>query len=246
MTIGLIGYGRFGAFVAPLIARRAKVVVYDARRQRSEKLPAGVRRGTIAEAARQDVVVLAVPVGELRKVLFRIRSHLRAGSLVVDVCAVKAVPIRWMKQIVPRAVGILGTHPFFGPDSARGGLQGLTVVLCPVRIGGVQLAALLTELHRKGVETVFMSPDDHDRLMAETILLSQYVGRMVNKTGATRWPPLTRNYSFILSIVDTVRRDTPRLFADMVRYNVHGKNLLRELGKAHRGLLREVRQREGG
>jgi hypothetical protein len=55
---------------------------------------------------------------------------------------------------------------------------------------------------------------------------------------------VTRNYSYILSIVETVRRDTPRLFADMVRYNAHGKNLLRELGKAHRELLREVRRRD--
>lgn len=246
MTIGLIGYGRFGAFIAPLLAHRARVMVYDARRSREGKLPAGVRRGTMAEVARQKVVLLAVPVSELRKVLLRIRPHLQAGSLVVDVCAVKAAPVRWMKRIVPRAVGILGTHPFFGPDSARDGLRGLTVVLCPVRIEGTQLATILTELHRTGVETLFMSPDDHDRLMAETILLSQYVGRMVDRTGATCWPPVTRNYSHLLSIAGTVRKDTPRLFADMVRYNAHGRRLVTALGKAHRELLREVRQGDGG
>jgi prephenate dehydrogenase len=246
VTIGLIGYGRFGAFVAPLLARRSRVVVYDVRRGGRGRLPARVTRETLAEAARQQVVLLAVPVSDLRRVLLRIRPHLRAGSLVVDACAVKGAPVRWMKQIVPRRVGILGTHPFFGPDSAESGLAGLTVVLCPVRIEGIQLAKLLTELHRRGVETLFMSPDDHDRLMAETILLSQYVGRMVDRTGATFWPPVTRNYSHLRSIVDTVRRDTPRLFADMVRYNPHGKKLLREIAKAHRSLVRDIRRRGEG
>lgn len=241
-TIGLIGYGRFGEFVAPLLAGRARVVVYDARRRKPVRYPRGVRKGDISEVARQDVVLLAVPVSEIRGVLLRIRPYLRPGSLVVDVCAAKAAPVRWMTRIVPQGVGILGTHPLFGPDSAAGGLRGLTVVLCPVRIGGVQLSTVLTELHRAGLETIFMNPDDHDRMMAETILLSQYVGRLVNRARATRWPPLTRNYAHLLSIVQTVRNDTVGLFADMVRYNVHGKQLLRRLTAAQRDLRREIRR----
>jgi prephenate dehydrogenase len=243
MTIGLIGYGRFGAFVAPLLAKRATVLVYDARRLRSATLPRGVRRGRLEEVAAQKVVLLCVPVGELRSVLRRIRYFLRAGSLVIDVCAVKGAPVRWLKQLVPRGVGILGTHPFFGPDSAKDGLSGLTVVLCPIRIDGVQLSTVLRELHRKGVETVFMSADDHDRLMAETIFLSQYVGRLVGGSGATGWPPVTRNYAHLLSIVNTVRNDTPELFADMLRFNPHGKKLLRDLEKTHRRLLRGARRK---
>jgi prephenate dehydrogenase len=243
VTIGLIGYGRFGAFVVPLLAQRASVVVYDVRRRRRGQLPPRAKRGRLAEAARQDVVLLAVPVAELRKVLVRIRPLLRPGSLVIDVSAVKALPVRWMKRHLPRTVGILGTHPFFGPDSGRRGLRGLTAVLCPVRIGGAQLAAVLTELHRVGVETVFMNPDDHDRMMAETILLSQYVGRLVNKTGAMRWPPVTENYAHLFTLVNTVCNDTDGLFADMVRFNPHGKALLRRLGSAHRDLRRTVRRR---
>lgn len=242
MTVGLIGYGRFGAFIAPLVARRAGVVVYDPRRRRLGRYPRGVRRGNLAEASRQDVVLLAVPVSEMRGILLRIRPYLRPGSLVVDVCAAKSAPVRWMKLIVPGNVGILGTHPLFGPDSAAGGLRGLTVVLCPVRIGGIQLSTVLTELHRAGLESIFMNPDDHDRMMAETILLSQYVGRLVNRARATRWPPVTRNYAHLLSIVETVRNDTVGLFADMVRYNEHGKRLLRRLAGAHRDLRREIRR----
>jgi prephenate dehydrogenase len=238
MTIGLIGYGRFGSFVAPLLARRARVLVHDARRRRGQKLPAGVSWGRLADVAGQNVVLLCVPVVELRAVLRRIRPFLREGSLVIDVCAVKGAPVRWLKQLLPRGVGILGTHPFFGPDSAQDGLAGLKIVLCPVRIEGLQLSAVLMELHRKGVETVFMSPDDHDRLMAETILLSQYVGRLVGSTGGTGWPPVTKNYAHLLSIVNTVRNDTAGLFEDMVRFNPYGRKLLRELDRAHRRLLR--------
>jgi prephenate dehydrogenase len=148
-----------------------------------------------------------------------------------------------MKRHLPPTVGILGTHPLFGPDSGRKGLRGLTVVLCPVRIEGARLATVLTELHRAGIETVFMNPDDHDRMMAETILLSQYVGRLIDETGATRWPPVTQNYAHLCALVNTVCNDTVGLFSDMVRFNAHGKALLRHLERAHRDLRRTVRTR---
>jgi prephenate dehydrogenase len=155
---------------------------------------------------------------------------------------VKAIPIRWMKDALPADVGILGTHPFFGPDSAQETLRGKTVVLCPVRISGHHLARVLTELHRVGVETVFMTPIEHDRFMAETILLTQYIGRLVARSGARRWHSVTANYGHLLSIMDTVRHDTTELFADMVRFNPDGTALITSLRRAAESLRRDLRQ----
>jgi prephenate dehydrogenase len=242
VTIGLIGYGRFGEFAAAHLVRRAKVVVHDAKRSRLRNLPVGVRRGSLIEVASQPVVVLAVPVSSLRSLLTKLRRHVRPGSLVVDVCAVKSTPIRWMKESLPADVGILGTHPFFGPDSAHQGLRGKTMVLCPVRISSQHLARILTEFHRLGIETVFMAPREHDRFMAETILLTQYIGRLVARSGAHRWPWVTANYAHLLSIADTVRHDTTELFVDMVHFNPNGMALIASLHKAMKSLGRDLRR----
>lgn len=243
MTIGVIGYGRFGRFAVAHLARRADVVVFDTRRVPRAEFPKRARKGGLAEAAGQEVVLLAVPVSALRATLRRIRPHLRRGALIVDVAAVKSAPLRWMKQILPPDAEILGTHPFFGPDSGVSGLKGLMVVLSPIRVRGRTLSRVLTELHRAGLETVFMSPAEHDRLMAETILLTQYVGRLVHRLGLTPWPPVTRNYERLCAIVRTVRNDTPELLADMIAYNPFGRKLIAEFRKAQRELHRDLKKR---
>lgn len=243
MTIGLFGYGRFGEFAVRHLSRRARVLVYDRRRFRRPRLPKGARWGTFAGTARQPVVILAVPVSELRSLLMRIRRYVRPGALIVDVGAVKVAPVRWMRELLPASAGVLGTHPFFGPDSARKSMRGMLIVLCPVRVGSHHLARALTELHRLGLETIFMTPLEHDRLMAETILLTQYVGRLVDRVGAQHWPPVTANYAHLLSIVETVRHDTTQLFTDMVTFNPFGKKLAQSFRQAARVMERDARRR---
>ena len=44
-----------------------------------------------------------------------------------------------MERLLPATASILGTHPMFGPDSARGGVAGLPMILCPVRIAAREL-----------------------------------------------------------------------------------------------------------
>jgi prephenate dehydrogenase len=243
VTIGVIGYGRFGEFAVRHLSRRVRVLVYDSRRANTKALPKGAHRAKLAEVAGQQVVLLAVPVSSLRSLLSRIRRNVQPEALVVDVCAVKSAPVSWMKDLLPAEVGILGTHPFFGPDSARKRLRGKMIVLCPVRVSSFHLARVLTELHRVGLETIFMSPIEHDRLMAETILLTQYVGRLVDRLGAHQWPSVTTNYASLRSIVETVRHDTTQLFTDMVEFNPFGKKLARSFRQAARALEREARHR---
>jgi hypothetical protein len=63
--------------------------------------------------------------------------------------------------------------------------------------------------------------------MAETIFLTQLLGRGVNRAGLRRWPAVTSNYRHLLSIVETVRRDTDLLFHDMFRYAPESRRVYR-------------------
>jgi len=233
MTLGIVGYGRFGQFAAAKLSRYVTTLVHDPTAHRR----AGAGRVTfveLPEAARCDIVVLAVPVSALRGVLRAIRGHLRPGSLVVDVCAVKAEPVGWMRELLPRSVDIVGTHPLFGPDSASRSLRGKIVVLCPVRITEERLQRWTGRLEKAGLRPVVLAPRVHDRLMAETIFLTQLVGRAVRGAGLRRWPGVTSNYRHLLSIVETARRDTDLLFRDMLRYSAESRRVFRGV---RRGLL---------
>ncbi len=230
MTVGLIGYGRFGRLAAALIAPHAPVVVHDPSPVRLPRGVRGIRRGSLADAARAEIVILATPVSALREVLKQIHSLLAPGSLVADVCAVKVLPVRWMDRLLPADVTVLGTHPLFGPDSYTGTLAGHTVFLCPVR--GTQAALNAAEglLRRTGLTARVIDPDRHDRLMAETVFLTQFVGRMVAAGGLGKGGEGTLHYRRLCSIAGVARNDSVGLFLDMWRYNPHAHRVARRLG----------------
>ncbi len=198
------------------------------------------RGGQHSEAASQEVVILAVPVSRLRELLKQIRGRVRPGALIIDVCAVKEKPTRWMKAILPGTVDILGAHPLFGPDSCRGSLKGHTVVLCPVRIGRRRLAQVKRALTREQAKAPVMPPDRHDRMIAETIFLTQYIGRLVGAARLDRWKGVTIHYDRLQSIVEAAVHDSPRLFADMWKYNAYGARVSASLRKAHAAIVRQL------
>ncbi len=242
MTIGLIGYGRFGRLAARYISRRASLVVYDTRPVAPRHVSRRIRRGSLSEAASQKVVILAVPISSLRGVLRRIGPLVVPRSLVLDVCAAKVIPIRWMKELLPRNVFILGTHPLFGPGGMTGSPRGQRVILCPVRITHRLLSRVERLVRREGLIVERMTPDRHDRMIAETVLLTQYVGRLVSFSGIRKWPAVTPTYEKLRSLEEVARSDTDELFRDMWEYNAYSRRLGRAL-TAGRARVERVRRR---
>jgi prephenate dehydrogenase len=237
-SVGLIGYGRFGRLAARYIAAEADVIVHDPHGIRHAPPGRRLRRGTFAEAAGQPAVVLAVPVSTLRRILPRMRKHLRPGALVLDVCAVKVLPLRWMMKSLPATVAILGTHPLFGPDSDTGTLRGQRIVFCPARITPGRLQELRRAAARRGLRVHTMSPRAHDRLMADTLLASQYAGRLIAAARVPRHAWSTGSYEHLKALVAIAENDSLQLFQDMLRYNPYGGKFVRALGRAHRRISR--------
>ncbi len=242
MTVGLIGYGRFGKLAAALISKRVRVIVADRVRPVLRGTKRNIKAGTLAEAASQEVVLLAVPVSRLPVLLRQIRGHVLPGALIIDVCAVKAKPTQWMKTILPRTARILGAHPLFGPDSCKGSLKGHTVVLCPVRIGRQQLALIIRALRREHARPLVMAADRHDRMIAETIFLTQYMGRLVGMARLGRWNGMTVHYDRLQSLVEAAVHDSPRLFVDMWKYNPHSVRVDAALRRAHTAIMKQLEE----
>ncbi|HUI08691.1 MAG TPA: prephenate dehydrogenase [Bacteroidota bacterium] len=238
-AVGLIGYGRFGALAARYLSRLADVVVFDPRG--GTLAGSRVRRGTLGEAAACPLVVLAVPISRMRRVLRAIAPLVRPGALVADVCSVKTKPLAWMREALPRSVAILGTHPLFGPDSDTGTLRGQRLVVCPSR-GGRRALPLLRRIARaQGVEIILMTPPAHDRLMAETLLVTHYVGRLLHGAGLAARFPATASYEHLQVVVRTALRDSEQLFLDMWRFNPYAPRVRRALERSARALGKRTR-----
>jgi hypothetical protein len=64
-----------------------------------------------------------------------------------------------------------------------------------------------------------MDPIKHDRLMAETLFLTQFVGRGIVKLLPSNEIVSTENYKLLRHIAMAGMNDSTQLFHDMYRYN---------------------------
>ena len=133
-TVGIVGFGAFGQLMARALRGHATLRAHDPDAARA---PAAARHGvalaSLAEVAGSPVVVLAVPVAGLEAAVAAVAPHLRPGALVLDVGSVKVGPAAILRAGLPAHVDIVATHPLFGPESARDGLVGHRIAVCPVR-----------------------------------------------------------------------------------------------------------------
>ncbi|HEY6736799.1 MAG TPA: prephenate dehydrogenase/arogenate dehydrogenase family protein [Candidatus Saccharimonadia bacterium] len=133
-TVGIIGFGTFGRFMAAQLAPYLSVLVDEARVSAAEAKAAGAKRVPYTELGAADVVIPSVPVQALEGVLQELDTVVRPGALVADVSSVKVIPVELMQALLPPGVEILATHPLFGPQSGAQGIAGLPMVVWPVRV----------------------------------------------------------------------------------------------------------------
>lgn len=237
--VGIIGYGRFGRLAARTISskfRTTEVIVF------ARKRPAGVSEGvqftSLEDVCRADVIIPCVPISAFEEVIKTISPKIKAGALVIDVCSVKVYPVKVMTEHLPASVEILATHPSFGPDSARRGLKGLKIVLHNVRVSPKRFSQVKAACENLGLETIEMTPDEHDRLMAYSLAYTHLVGRIGERMGIKHTIIDTRGFEQLMKIQSYVTNDTFTLFKDMQNFNPYA----REMRQQFRQVLSEIEE----
>ena len=220
-TIGIIGFGRFGRLMARYLAADFTVRAHDPSVAEADIRAAGAAPAPLEAAAAAEVVILAVPISKMEGVLSRVAPYLTPGSLLLDVCSVKEMPLAWMLQAAPASVELIGTHPMFGPDSAADSLQGRKIVLCPVRVQDARLTRVRGYLASKGLQVIETTAVEHDRQIAVSLALTHVIGRALGRMGARPQEIDTEGYQRLLRILEVVEHDTWQLFEDMNRFNPH-------------------------
>jgi len=238
-SLGLIGFGQFGQLAARILGERYAVTASDVSPQ-AEAIARrlGVRFGPLAEAAACDVVVVAVPVARMREIFGAIAPHLKPGALVADVGSVKMLPVKWMTELLPAHVDLVATHPLFGPQSAKAGLEGLRLVVCPVR---GERHARVVELGRElGLTVTVTTPEEHDREMAYVQALTHLIGRSLVNIGIPDEQLKTQSYQHLLELCSLIGADTFELFTAIQTQNPFAEEVVSAFVDQAQSLLRQV------
>lgn len=226
-TIGLIGFGAFGQLIAQHIRPWFRVCAHDpAPGLQTIAEQHGVDLVGLEAAARCSIVVLALPVKHMEESVAAIAPHVRPGALVLDVGSVKVAPAEIMERGLPMHAEIAATHPLFGPQSARRGIAGLKIAVCPIR--GRRCYALAAFLRRQlGLNVIMTTPEAHDREAATVQGLTHLIAKVLVQMEPLPTRMTTRSFDLIAAAVDMVRHDAPEVFEAIERANPYAPDVRR-------------------
>jgi prephenate dehydrogenase len=232
MEIGIIGFGRFGKLLTKYLSEDFKVYIFNRSDKNEEIKKTNGIPASLEEVCKKDVVIPCVPISQFEETLNEIKGLLKENSLIIDVCSVKEYPVEVMKKIFPEKTQILATHPMFGPDSAAESLKDRKVVLCKVRIDDDKHEEIKEYLDKKDLIVIETTPEEHDKEIAKSLLLTHFIGRGLIDFGAADLDIDTEGHRRLISILDTVKNDTGQLFEDMNRYNKNSKKVREDFIKS--------------
>jgi arogenate dehydrogenase (NADP+) len=149
LTIGIIGFGRFGQFIARTFSRHGKIVVTSrsdytdiANGMSATYVPLDDPDSFLEKEL--DVIIMAVSIlsfeSTIKGLVPSLQKHVAKygkGPLLVDVLSVKEHARQIMLQHLPAECDIMCTHPMFGPDSGRNGWHNLKFVYEKTRVDKV-------------------------------------------------------------------------------------------------------------
>jgi prephenate dehydrogenase len=204
MNMVVIGNGSFGSFFADQVG-------CEAIEHLPEKLP--------------QIIFLAVPINKLEECLKQIAPKLEKESVVIDLCSVKVMPCKWMLDIIPAGIEIIGAHPLFGPNNS----VNRTVALCNVR-STFQSRYWLDDLFKNiGCTVNWMTPEEHDRNIGIYQALAHFMARLTPefKLDETNfYTPSIESLEDLSKLRGTI---SDELFNDICKYNPYFNDILKSL-----------------
>jgi len=222
--ISIIGFGNFGKFLAEnLISAGASVFVHDFKDKIKEARELGAKFASLEEACRNKIIILAVPMENFIETLNKIKDNLLPGTLVLDVCSLKIFACDAMNGILPKNIEIIGTHPLFGPQSARNSIGGMKIALVNVRSRKETFEKVKSFCKNLGLKVIVTSADEHDRQMASSQALTHFIGQVCKRINLQRVELSTKTFEDLMNIIEIIKNDTPALFNNMQTMNPFAK-----------------------
>lgn len=218
-SLGIIGIGAFGEFMLKHLTPYFQISIYDLKRDLSGLTSQyNVAIKTLDEISQSDIVVIAVPVQEIKSLVEQIKDKLRPGQLLMDVASVKCVPTKILADNVPENIDIVSVHPLFGPQSGRFGIHGQNIAVVNVR--GDRTKCVVDFLKKRLDLTVIeTSAEEHDLQMAYVQGLTHMIAKVFKKIDVPEMAMQTKTFALLREAINIVKDDSDELFYAIQRDN---------------------------
>ncbi len=173
--IGILGgCGKMGKFLEKFFKRKGFFVLVS-------DLECGISPEELIK--KSEVIFFSVPMEVFEKVVKEVSSFAREDQFFIDICSLKAEPVKIMKKYL-KTGEILATHPLFGPFEKS--LKNKKIAYFPVR--GKNVVSWFKEVFEKeGVELIEIEPEEHDRIMAIVQVINHFwlvtLSKIIEKSG---------------------------------------------------------------
>ena len=195
-TVAIVGVGLIGGSIASSLMRAGQVRVLGVGRD-AERLQSACDRGLLhasttdlAAAGREaDLIVFCTPVDRIVSGVREVAAVCRPGTLLTDVGSAKGAICRALEQGLPDSVEFLGSHPMAG--SEKQGFEhaspklfdGRLCLITPVPSSTTSAKERLRRFWEQlGARVSEMTPEDHDRAVAEASHLPHLLAATIAST----------------------------------------------------------------
>lgn len=225
MRASLIGFGRFGKLFHRFFKDDFEFSIYD-KSLNDEEIQhlLNIKQAKPFQLEKSEIIFLTVPISAIEVVAKEIKNSISKKTLVIEMCSVKLYPQKVLKKYFPQNP-IAGIHPLFGPDSVKNSLKDHQIILIDNDYKSPKLSYILNLFGKKGLKIFTMSANEHDKLMAYSLCLTQFIGRALGKLKLPDKSIGTKGYFDLLDIVNRTNNDTFQLFLDMNKYNPYSKEM---------------------
>lgn len=238
----MYGLGRFGSFWAGCLSETGNEVVAYSRS--AHDLPKKVHRGSEEEVLNADLLFFAITISRFEEVLKLVGKRIGKNTIVCDTCSVKTYPAKWMKTYIQDDVYKIATHPMFGPDSGKNGLENLPIVMCPISTKDGRYDLVKNLFLNMGLKVLEMSEREHDEEAAYSQGVTHFVGRVLENMNLMDTEIATQGYKKLITIMDQTCNDPIQLFYDLQKYNPYAKEMRLNLQYAVEKVLNRLEKEE--
>ena len=237
-SVGIIGFGRFGKILSNILQKGFAIKVYDIQ---SLSYNNGVQFTTLESVLQEKVIFIAVPIRHFESLINNISGELKNNTTIIDVCSVKKYTSDVMKNILPEEIGIISSHPMFGPDSYLSNKK-LKMMMHSTRDIHNQYDFWKKFFSDQNIKILEMTPDMHDRLAAKTQGVTHFLGRTFKEFGIQKTNLDTQGFRDLIDLVEQTCNDTWELYADLQTYNPYTEEMINNLKNSVNFLEKQLKE----
>ncbi len=226
-SVGIIGFGRFGKILSNILQRGFDIKIYD---KNPNLKHTNVKFVSLDEIVQEKNIFIAVPIRNFKDIIKNIAPKLN-NTTIIDVCSVKMEPVKIMKSFLPQNVGIIATHPLFGPDSFNIN-NNLKMMMNNTRDSYNQFKFWKNYFISQDINIIEMDPSEHDILASKTQGITHFLGRVLKEFGISKTKIDTQGFSELLDLVNQTCNDSWELFSDLQLYNPYTNSVIEKLKKS--------------